>query len=83
MKRVEAVFEKGVLPEVEAALIEQGYPRATVVEVRGLGKGRQSYLKLEVVVANDHACRVAHAITRIAGADTGEERVLISPLDHF
>ena len=81
------MFQKEKLPEVEAVLIEQGYPGATVVDVRSLGMDsadRSSYLKLEVLVANDHAYRVANAITRTARLEArGEGRICISPVDHL
>ena len=86
MKKIEVVFLKEKLANVEEALKEQGYPAAIVYDVGNQANREEAdampHLKLEVVVMNDHVYRVANAITETAGtADVAKGRVLISPVD--
>ena len=86
MKKIEVVFPKERLANVEEALREQGYPEVTIYQVgsggKEIGSDAASRLKLEVVVMNDHVYRVSSAITKTTGtADVEKDKVFVSSVD--
>jgi nitrogen regulatory protein P-II 1 len=96
MKKVEAIFRKERLEAVTVALKEQRYPGVTVSDVQGHGQSEQNtsmprgktqeglslYVRLEIVVRNDDAYRIASAIARNARTDrSGDGKIFISPIE--
>ena len=97
MKKIEAIIRPERLPAVRGALEELGYPGMTLIEVRGYGKqGGQTQqwrgvkyeiefspkLKIEIVVIDGDADRIASAIMRAARTgETGDGKIFILPVD--
>ncbi|MCL5283732.1 MAG: P-II family nitrogen regulator [Armatimonadetes bacterium] len=96
MTKVEALIRPQRLDEVKAALNDIGIYGMTVTEVRGAGKQKgftQHYrgaeytvnllqkLKLEIVVTDDQAHRVAEAIVQAARTgEIGDGKIFLTPV---
>lgn len=96
MKMIEAIIRPERLVAVRRALEELGYPGMTISEVKGYGKeGGQTQqwrgmkyevdlvtkIKIEIVVIDDDANSIAHAIIRTARTgEPGDGKVFILPV---
>ena len=98
MKRIEAFIRPAKLADVRAVLAELGLHRFTLSGVDGFGSEHirtQFYrgvtytvdclpmAKLEVVVGDDQALPLAHAIMDTAQTEGGDERVMIVPAEEI
>jgi len=97
MKRVEAVIREEQLPQVRAALEDVGYPGITIMAVRGHGRQRgvkqqwrgREYtvdllpkVKLELIVDDAHAAKIAEAIAENARTGAvGDGKIWISAIE--
>jgi len=97
MKKIEAIIKPFKLEEVKEALAEVGVQGMTVTEVKGFGRQKghteiyrgSEYtvdflpkVKLEIIVGDDDAAKVAEAI--VSSANTGkigDGKVFISTID--
>ncbi len=97
MKKIEAIFRAERLNEVRKALEDHPYPGVSISEVIGHGKkdlleqlwyGKEyqeellPYVRLELVVPNDHVYRIASAIMRTARTgEDGDGKIFVSTVD--
>ena len=97
MKRVEAIIKPFKLDDVKEALTGAGFVGMTVSEVRGFGRQKghtETYrgaeyqveflpkIKVEVIVPDDRAERVATVIMTAARTGTiGDGKIFVLPLD--
>jgi nitrogen regulatory protein P-II 1 len=97
MKKIEAIIRPHKLDEVREALMEAGVRGMTVQEVRGLGRQRghtevyrgSEYkidllpkIKIEIVVADEHAEQVIAAILRVGKTgEVGDGKIFVSSVE--
>jgi len=97
MKKIEAIIKPFKLEEVKEALAEVSIQGMTVTEVKGFGRQKghteiyrgSEYtvdflpkVKIEVVVNDDDAAKVAEAVVKSANTGKiGDGKVFISPVE--